>query len=31
LEAGATAGMESMEDNHEEEFYRFRQDYNKRK
>ena len=28
---GATAGMESMEDNHEEEFYRFMQDQNKRK
>ena len=27
----ATGGMESIEDNHEEEFYRFMQDQNKRK
>jgi len=27
----ATNGMESIEDNHEEEFYRFMQDQNKRK
>ena len=30
-EDGVTAGMEDMEDNHEEEFYRFMQDQNKRK